>query len=103
MPWVHFVPIKVDYSDLYDTIAFFRGLPDGTPGQEDLGDKIAAAGREWVDKFWRSEVRVCSVSHLMRANCFFSYTQDITAYEWRMYLEYFRLMADDRDAMDFIY
>ena len=56
MPWLHFVPIKVEYGDLYDTLAFFRGLPDGTPGHDDLAEKIANAGREFVDKFWRSEV-----------------------------------------------
>lgn len=24
-PWVHYVPVKVDYSDLYDILLFFRG------------------------------------------------------------------------------
>ncbi|OAV95361.1 hypothetical protein PTTG_05423 [Puccinia triticina 1-1 BBBD Race 1] len=27
-PWVHYVPIKVDYSDLYDVMVFFKGDDD---------------------------------------------------------------------------
>jgi len=55
-PWVHFVPIKLDYSDLYDTLGFFRGLPDGTPGHEDLAERIANTGSQWARKYWRQEV-----------------------------------------------
>jgi len=56
MPWVHYVPVKLDYGDIYDVLAFFRGLPDGTPGHEELAEKIASAGRRWVEQFWRNEV-----------------------------------------------
>ncbi|KAH7090063.1 hypothetical protein BKA62DRAFT_726182 [Auriculariales sp. MPI-PUGE-AT-0066] len=81
--WVHYVPVKVDYGDLYDIMAFFRGFPDGTPGNDAMAEKIATAGRDWAKRFWRDE--------------------DVTAYTWRMYLEYVRLMSDDRTtgAMDF--
>ncbi|KAH7096654.1 hypothetical protein BKA62DRAFT_821182 [Auriculariales sp. MPI-PUGE-AT-0066] len=82
MPWVHYVPIKLDYSDLYDVLVFFRGLPDGSlPGQDAMGERIATAGREWVDNFWRNE--------------------DVIAYTWRMYLEFVRVMSVDRASMDF--
>jgi hypothetical protein len=38
-PWVHYVPINIDYSDLHDAFAFFHG---------DL------AGRgDWVRTHWR--------------------------------------------------
>lgn len=57
MPWVHYVPIKVDFSDLHDAMAFFRGLPDGTPGRDDLAQRIGEAGRDWVNQYWRIEVR----------------------------------------------
>ncbi|KAH7096374.1 hypothetical protein BKA62DRAFT_719729 [Auriculariales sp. MPI-PUGE-AT-0066] len=82
MPWLHYVPIKMDYGELYDTLAFFRGLPDGTPGHEDLAERIATAGRQWTEEFWRKE--------------------DVTAYTWRMYLEYARVMSDDRQSMNFV-
>ena len=93
-PWVHFVPVKLDYSELYDTLGFFRGLPDGTPGHPDLAERIANAGSEWVRKFWRSEVRR---NDIHRDESVLTMTQDVTAYTWRMYLEYIRLMSDDRD------
>jgi len=47
----------MDFSDLYDTTVFFLGLPDGSkPGRDDLAEKIAMAGRHWVENFWRTEV-----------------------------------------------
>ena len=93
-PWVHFVPVKLDYSELYDTLGFFRGLPDGTPGHSDLAERIANAGSDWVRKFWRSEVRR---NDIHGDESVLTMTQDVTAYTWRMYLEYIRLMSDDRD------
>lgn len=54
-PWVHYVPVKMDYTDLYDTLAFFRGDEDGEGAHDDLAEKIAAAGREWSLTFWRRE------------------------------------------------
>ncbi|KAH7098348.1 hypothetical protein BKA62DRAFT_372460 [Auriculariales sp. MPI-PUGE-AT-0066] len=82
MPWVHYVPVNPDYGDIYDVMAFFRGLPNGTRGHDDLAKKIATAGRKWVDQFWREK--------------------DMTAYTWRLYLEYARVMSEDRSSMDFI-
>ena len=57
MPWVHFVPISVDYGDLYDVLTFFRGTPDGKNAHDDLAEKIATAGRDWAMNFWRQDVR----------------------------------------------
>lgn len=48
-------PLKVDYSDLYDTMAFFVGWPDGTPGHDDLAEKIAMNSVEFVRDCWRWE------------------------------------------------
>ncbi|KAH7094222.1 hypothetical protein BKA62DRAFT_663177 [Auriculariales sp. MPI-PUGE-AT-0066] len=86
-PWVHYVPIKQDYSDLYDVLAFFRGLPPSPtgeeyPGYDELAEKIATAGRRWTEEYWRDE--------------------DVTAYAWRLYLEYARVMSLDRASMDFV-
>jgi hypothetical protein len=33
-PWLHYIPLKLDYSDLYDIMAFFVG-PIGPDGQVD--------------------------------------------------------------------
>jgi hypothetical protein len=54
-PWVHYVPIQLDLSDLYDTLVFFRGDERGAGAHEDLARKIALAGRQWSLKFWRKE------------------------------------------------
>jgi hypothetical protein len=79
MPWVHYVPVQVDFSDLYDALAFFRGGVNGEGGHDDLAKKIAYAGRDWSKRFWRKE--------------------DLTAYNFRLMLEYARLMSQDRGAM----
>ncbi|KAF6762134.1 hypothetical protein DFP72DRAFT_878086 [Ephemerocybe angulata] len=77
-PWVHFVPVQLDLSDLLDSLYFFRGDPSGNNGHLDLAEKIALAGREWSLKYWR------------RA--------DMTAYMFRLFLEYARVMHADRDV-----
>ncbi|OCF42296.1 hypothetical protein I317_03916 [Kwoniella heveanensis CBS 569] len=48
-PWVHYIPIKADLTDLYDALSFFRGGNDG------LAKEIAVAGKEWSKTFWRKE------------------------------------------------
>ncbi|KAF8997495.1 glycosyl transferase family 90-domain-containing protein [Cyathus striatus] len=80
-PWVHYVPIQVDYSDLYDTYTFFRGGLYGEGGHDDLARKIGLAGREWSKTYWRKE--------------------DMTAYFFRLLLEYARLMSLDRESMSY--
>lgn len=73
MPWVHFVPIQNDLSDLYDALVFFRGdtmtwHQDGTGSANDtrgerervgrhdkMAKNIAMQGRKWSKTFWRRE------------------------------------------------
>ncbi|KZO90802.1 glycosyltransferase family 90 protein [Calocera viscosa TUFC12733] len=82
-PWVHYVPVQVDLSDLYDVMVFFRGdVAQGGEGAHDaLARQIAYAGREWSLRFWRRE--------------------DMVAYTWRLFLEYGRLVNDERNEMNF--
>ncbi|KAF8650711.1 hypothetical protein AX16_005084 [Volvariella volvacea WC 439] len=83
MPWVHYVPVKLDLTDLYDSLAFFRGDPSGRGAHEDMAEKIAKAGREWSLKFWRKE--------------------DLVAYNFRLFLEYARVMSPQRDQMSYVH
>ena len=54
VPWYHYVPVKLDYSDLYDILAFFNGAPDGsTPGRDDLAKEIAENGYRFTQERWR--------------------------------------------------
>ncbi|KAF4610078.1 hypothetical protein D9613_010468 [Agrocybe pediades] len=79
-PWVHYVPIKVDLSDLWDAFTFFRGDPLGNGAHEDMAKKIAEEGRKWSKTFWRRE--------------------DMTAYMFRLFLEYARVMDPERKSME---
>ncbi|KAJ9111349.1 hypothetical protein QFC19_001117 [Naganishia cerealis] len=81
--WVHYVPVQLDNSDLYDTLAYFRGDEDGNNGDDEAAYKIAAAGRSWFE------------THIRR--------EDMAAYASRLYLEWARLLANDRGDMDFAY
>lgn len=54
-PWVHYIPVQIDYSDLYDTLTFFRGNLDGEDAHEDMAKKIGEAGKAWSLEFWRRE------------------------------------------------
>ncbi|TFK70244.1 hypothetical protein BDN72DRAFT_766794 [Pluteus cervinus] len=80
-PWLHYVPIQLDLSDLHDALVFFRGGLYGEGANEDLAKKIASAGRDWSLTFWRSE--------------------DMTAYLYRLLLEYARVMSSDREVMSY--
>ncbi|OCF34447.1 hypothetical protein I316_03961 [Kwoniella heveanensis BCC8398] len=83
-PWVHYVPIQMDYSDLYDTMVFFQGDPHShSHGEPALARDIARAGQEWSKTSWRKE--------------------DMIAYMFRLYLEWGRLLAPKRSSMDFVY
>ncbi|KAJ9107286.1 hypothetical protein QFC21_000733 [Naganishia friedmannii] len=78
--WHH--PMQLDYSDLYNIMAFFAGTPDGRfKGRDDLAQKIAEQGRKFRLEHWRWE--------------------DMQAYMFRLLLEYARLGADDRDAFSY--
>ncbi|KAF9004548.1 glycosyl transferase family 90-domain-containing protein [Cyathus striatus] len=81
-PWVHYVPVHVDLTDLYDSLLFFRGDQAGKNSHDAMAKKIAYAGREWSKLFWRKE--------------------DLTAYMFRLFLEYARVMSPDRLKMSFV-
>ncbi|GAA5910466.1 hypothetical protein JCM8208_004485 [Rhodotorula glutinis] len=80
--WVHYIPVKVDYSDVYDIMAFFVGMPDGSGGHDSLGEKIGQAGKDWARDFWRYE--------------------DMAAYMYRLSLEYSRILHHDEGDVDYV-
>ncbi|KAM0753121.1 hypothetical protein T439DRAFT_286761 [Meredithblackwellia eburnea MCA 4105] len=82
-PWVHYVPIKVDYSDMYDALAFFIGTPDGQGGHDSIAERIGEAGRQWAANYWR---RV-----------------DMAAYMYRLILEYSRILySGEGEEVDYV-
>lgn len=54
-PWVHYVPVQVDLSDLYDAFVFFRGGLYAEGNHDHLAQKIGRAGRIWSKTYWRRE------------------------------------------------
>ena len=78
IPWLHFIPVQIDYSDLWDILAFFRGGPDGEGGHDALAREIGQAGKEWAKLHMRWE--------------------DIEAYTFRQMLEYGRLYNGDKEG-----
>ncbi|GAA5880251.1 hypothetical protein JCM16303_003866 [Sporobolomyces ruberrimus] len=75
IPWLHFIPMQVDYSDMWDIMAFFRGGINGEGAHDQLGKEIAMAGKEWVKECYR--------------------WADLEAYQYRLMLEYGRLYTDE--------
>lgn len=43
----------MDYSDLYSTVLFFAGTPDGQNAHDDLAQEIARNGRKFAEEHWR--------------------------------------------------
>lgn len=61
--WVHYVPVKYDYSDIYDIMAFFKGDIDGMGGKghDELAAQIGTAGRKWSVTYFRKEDMIAYV------------------------------------------
>ncbi|BEI86445.1 hypothetical protein CcaverHIS002_0607320 [Cutaneotrichosporon cavernicola] len=80
VPWFHYVPSKLDFSDLDTIMAFFTG----TPGQRLAFDETARAlghnGKCFVQRMFRYA--------------------DMQAYMLRLFLEYARVIAPDGVDMD---
>jgi hypothetical protein len=55
----------------------------GNAGEDALAKDIAEAGQDWASTHWRQE--------------------DMTAYVFRLYLEWGRLLAPNRSSKDFTY
>ncbi|MBW0548405.1 hypothetical protein O181_088120 [Austropuccinia psidii MF-1] len=85
-PWYHYIPLRVDYQDLYDIAAFLLGDIDGKHDHDEIGKQIGQAGSDWVKEFWRLE--------------------DMQAYFYLLILEYSRLLnrnIEDLTLMDYQY
>ncbi|KAG8901563.1 Glycosyltransferase Family 90 domain containing protein [Tulasnella sp. 408] len=81
-PWLHYIPLKYDYSDLYDVLAFFLGDVHGkAKGNDAMAASIGVAGRKWATTYWRRE--------------------DMVAYVFRLFLEYARVMSPNRNTMNY--
>ncbi|GAA5999999.1 hypothetical protein JCM10207_006007 [Rhodosporidiobolus poonsookiae] len=74
-PWLHYVPIQTDLSDLWTTMAFFMGDEEGKGAHDEIARELAQAGKEWTEKHWRWE--------------------DMEIYMWRLLLEYSRIIGRD--------
>lgn len=97
VPWVHYIPVQVDLSDLYDTLLFFRGDLHGNNAHDDLARKIAIAGREWSLRFWRKE----DLTAYMFRYVFLGYASNKRLHCCRLFLEYARVMSPERDKMSY--
>ncbi|KAG8949524.1 Glycosyltransferase Family 90 domain containing protein [Tulasnella sp. 424] len=81
-PWLHYIPLKYDYSDLYDILAFFLGDMHGKAnGHDAMAASIGISGRKWATTYGRRE--------------------DMVAYVFRLFLEYARVMNPNRNTMNF--
>ncbi|KDE09310.1 hypothetical protein MVLG_00627 [Microbotryum lychnidis-dioicae p1A1 Lamole] len=81
-PTLHsYIPIKVDYTDLFDVMAFFAGDLRGENAHDDLAQIIARQGQEFAQTHWRFA--------------------DMEAYVFRLALEWARCSASDRASMDY--
>lgn len=62
-------PIQMDYSDLYSTVLFFAGTPDGKNAHDELAEEIAQNGRKFVAEYWRWADMESYVSHFCLSIC----------------------------------
>lgn len=108
-PWVHYVPVKNDFTDLYDIMTFFEGgssldAPNDethTPGVNDaIAKKIALQGKEWTKKFWRKEDMIAYMFRYALSRIEKLSVADPCSFA-SLFLEYGRVSSEDRDSMSF--
>ena len=96
---MHYVPISVDFSELHDAFVFFRGDLTGKGRHDVLARRIAESARHWTQTYARQED--------MTAYMFRYYTHSLSIIgsssdfipDFRLFLEYARVMSKDREAM----
>ncbi|GAA96470.1 hypothetical protein E5Q_03137 [Mixia osmundae IAM 14324] len=81
-PWVHYVPVNVDYSDIYNLMVYFEGIEGSVP-HRDQARSIASEGAAFARAHWRQE--------------------DMDVWMYRMLLEWSRLYSrSDIDSFDYV-
>jgi hypothetical protein len=91
---VHYVPVQNSYSDLLDTLVFFRA-------HDKAGARIAAAGREWSRRYWREEDLVGYMYRCVLSLAGVNRRDKRLTHSHRLFLEYARVMSSDRTGMSF--
>lgn len=84
--WKHFVPMDSRFGDWWGILGYFLGSTGLKKGEgkrrDEMGERIAMAGREWAGKVLRKE--------------------DMLVYVVRLLLEYGRVMDDRREVMGWV-
>ncbi|ODO03427.1 hypothetical protein L198_02274 [Cryptococcus wingfieldii CBS 7118] len=82
IPWYHYVPVKMDYSDFFDIISYFEGSPSGDIyGNDDQAKVIAQHALDFVNEKWREE--------------------DMRSFGFLLVLEWWRMLSDNREEASF--
>ena len=123
---LHYIPLSNSYQEIYNIHAFFSGATEATllaansttlelppvKRRPTNGDRrlrrIARAGKQWRRTFGRKEDMEGELSHslihpppLTSRPVRYDFAVTLTAYMYRLCLEYARLWADDRNSMSF--
>lgn len=102
-PWLHFIPVSLDYQEIYNVWAYFSGptvaMQQAANITRDLfGGKKAAAHAQAFDG--DNELR-----KIAKAGRHWKFAHgrkvDMEVYVYRLCLEWGRLNADDREAMTY--
>lgn len=97
-----YVPVKIDYSDVYDIMTYFVGTPDGRGSHDSVAERLGAQGKEWARTHWRMVDMACVF--LSFVCCLLSADRcDLRrAYMYRLSLEYSRILHHDQiDDLDY--
>jgi hypothetical protein len=65
LPWFHFVPLSLDYSEIYDVLNWFRGTDDGTFSNMGEGHRISIQASKFVKKHLREEDHIVYLYRLL--------------------------------------
>lgn len=106
VPWYHYIPVKVDYSDLHHVASFFIGGPEGQGAHDEAGRRIGLQGQEWAKKHWRLEdSKTLPCDHINTIHSadktILSFCFAVASYQLRLFLELARAFYGEDGSHDY--
>jgi len=112
VPWYHYIPVKVDYSDLHQVASYFIGGPGGQGSHDDDARRIGLQGQDWAKKHWRLEDSKFEVGSFLVARLRLVLTTTllvcpslplaVASYQLRLFLELARAFYGEDGSHDYL-
>ncbi|ORY88466.1 hypothetical protein BCR35DRAFT_276816 [Leucosporidium creatinivorum] len=103
VPWFHYVPLSVRYSEVYSLLGYFFGVRDVLDKLVSLGEGLGWREMRKAEKAGSHEEELRMIAERgsqWAREC--GRKEDMESYAWLLALEWARLCSDERESMGFV-